>query len=654
MPVDVNKCKELIRCAASGNVLNVKRLLEDASVDVNYVVSRGGLAQYTGTALYQAIDNSHEGVVKILLNHPGLNISALDVFHPFSSSLNAISHAVIKGLDDIVARLLEKGADVNGICAPPLSFSGANALGHAVMRGNLKLARMILETGDVELSNAAGFPILHCATNYASHQMLTLLLENGADPNEVDSKGRSPLTFAMRQFRGHIDDIDLMDLFGGFLRSGARVTFEEYSFFNPAVANFISSNHLPNVIDSLLQPGFDINFKGAFDITPLMVAAESGNLVVVDRMIARGADITAQNQFGGTALTITVRSQAALEEDVQVMESMLLARAGRMAADEFLTAVAINDLEGVRDLVKLRKIDVNNTDAYGRTPLMMCSEDDKLEMVKIILDKNIWLPSAGACKNVNAPAAVMARIDAQDKDGKTALAHACKNASLEVATFLLGKAADINARDHAGNTALATACEDGNFSVADFLLTKKADVNAKNLEDQTPLMLACSHRAGIDVVRLLMAAGADAAAVDSSGRTARHHLDDVADARHGGPGHIDVRAWLEGGQGVGRTPLDVLVDEKSGFLFQEVIANTPSAAQKRTLSKEDNDFPGKKENFNWLHDGDEWVQLAAQSRENAAQDNLKNAGQELSIAERGHEDQLDLILSAGAMDHLQL
>lgn len=68
-------------------------------------------------------------------------------------------------------------------------------------------------------------------------------------------------------------------------------------------------------------------------ITPLILAAENGKDAVVDQMMAKGADITEVNQFGGTALTMAIqhcRCEEGIDDRTEltknVVESLLRVR----------------------------------------------------------------------------------------------------------------------------------------------------------------------------------------------------------------------------------------------------------------------------------------------------------------------------------------
>ena len=72
---------------------------------------------------------------------------------------------------------------------------------------------------------------------------------------------------------------------------------------------------------------------------------------------------------------------------------------------------------------------------------------------------------------------------------------------------LIASGADVNARNDAGATALMWATTDAEKTRV--LLEHGADVNAKSLDSRTALMIATGRRGGLEVVKMLLAKGAD-------------------------------------------------------------------------------------------------------------------------------------------------
>lgn len=100
-----------------------------------------------------------------------------------------------------------------------------------------------------------------------------------------------------------------------------------------------------------------------------------------------------------------------------------------------------------------------------------------------------------------------ADINAQDKDGSTALILASDKGHEAVVRLLIDKGAGVNAQNKDGSTALILASEKGHAAVVRLLINRGADVNAQNKDGLTALTLA-SDKGYEAVVQLLVDNGA--------------------------------------------------------------------------------------------------------------------------------------------------
>ena len=130
----------------------------------------------------------------------------------------------------------------------------------------------------------------------------------------------------------------------------------------------------------------------------------------------------------------------------------------------------------------------------------------------------------------------------------TPLHWACGHGKIECARHLVKGGADMEAEDNEMQHALHYACRYGSdASAAKFLIESRCELNAQDANKRTALHFACSRssRAGgaLDIVRMLLSAGADAAATDKYGDTARAcaqkrghaEIASLLDAHMGGP-----------------------------------------------------------------------------------------------------------------------
>src|SRR6266480_1931544 len=126
----------------------------------------------------------------------------------------------------------------------------------------------------------------------------------------------------------------------------------------------------------------------------------------------------------------------------------------------------------------------------------------------------------------------------QPYDSAKAVITAAYQGDVKTAIAQLGEGADANARDCDGDTALMLAAERGHIELMKVLLKNGADVNAENYNGETALMRAAqngraaadivnntplmraAYRGHVDVVKELLAYGADPNARNAFGNTA--------------------------------------------------------------------------------------------------------------------------------------
>jgi len=146
--------------------------------------------------------------------------------------------------------------------------------------------------------------------------------------------------------------------------------------------------------------------------------------------------------------------------------------------------------------------DVNTTNARGVTGLMLAAKNDQIEIMKILLK----IPKID--------------LNLQDKTGFSALHHASRRQKWRVVELLLKEPSlNVNLRDESGWTSLMFASRQGKM-VDEFLTRSEIDVNVMNNErDLTALILGSKHGRGEAVESLLYHETLDLSALMNSGQT---------------------------------------------------------------------------------------------------------------------------------------
>ena len=263
--------------------------------------------------------------------------------------------------------LLDHGADLNATTS-----WGSDALMDAYEHP--AMVRVLLEAGaNPNRVDSRGGGVLFTAVEENLPKVVRLLVESGADLNVQGPDGKTALRIATEE--GNTPMFNLLSRLGARDSGGAQGReMAEEELRQAARAGDLKR------VRELLRQGVDVNAPKKHVGTPLWFAADEGHAKVVQELLAAGADVNARGEY--------------------------LARPLHKAAEG-------GHLQIVRMLLKHgAKVDVT----YGRaiegyegwTPLMAAAEGGHLEMVEALL-------AAGA------------DVDAQTKSRMTALQFAAAN-----------------------------------------------------------------------------------------------------------------------------------------------------------------------------------------------------------------------------------
>jgi ankyrin repeat protein len=351
--VSVTGDTPLMLAARTGKAEAVKVLL-DHGADVNAAEEWGKT-----TALMWAVSEGHAEVAELLLQH-GAAIEARSAYIPpdtgrgfegaisrerraeevgpvifASGEFTPLHLAARDGRFEALKVLVESGADVNAIAA-----DGKNALGIAIFNGNYVIADYLIDAGsDVNQPDAQRFSPLFWAVDRRNMEtapnfpwvvtedplpLIRKLLDKGADPNWlVDNtprarmRGGSPrIVFATALMRAAFSaDLELVEL---LLEHGAdphiKSSDNETALAAAAGLGWISGFHKDRsrtdrlqIVRRLVELGSDVNWQDNYGISPLMVAANLGDVPIIEYLIAQGADLGAfdlgkknDGQFGAS------------------------------------------------------------------------------------------------------------------------------------------------------------------------------------------------------------------------------------------------------------------------------------------------------------------------------------------------------------------
>lgn len=284
-------------------------------------------------------------------------------------------------------------------------------------------------------------------------------------------------------------------------------------------------------IQATLDKGVSVNDANHYGMTPTMIAAQAGQLEILQFLISKGADINAYHhleqctalgfaaeEFRPEVVSVLLKAGAKLFFPEQITSNPMVKAVTRLPKD---ATEREHQLQVLRMLLDAGG-DVNSVDDKGRTPLMMAAETNNAEIVDLLLknkaDPNIKNQDGNTALHVAAQKGnhsiiqvllLQGKTDPHilNKTDRTPLQVAVQNKQIDVVKIILNNVSNSPAKEADSTVALMLAAEAGYAPMITPLLASGLNVNTKDIDGNTPLMLA-SKNGHISVVVALLREGA--------------------------------------------------------------------------------------------------------------------------------------------------
>ncbi len=361
---------------------------------------------------------------------------------------------------------------------------------------------------------AAGSEVADAAMKQ-NRDAVRLLLQRKADVNAPQVDGTTALHWAVRA-----DDLEMAD---SLVRAGAKVTVANRQGVTPL--QLAALNGSAQMLDKLIKAGADPNTPlTQFKDTALMMAARTGKADALKVLLESGARVNDKETWGGT----TALMWAASERHPAAVKLLLEHGADANARTNFVGPANGRGFEGRTPVAAQAGQKVEEFASGWMTPLMFAAREGDVDSTQALLD--------GAA-DVNATAG----------DGKNALSLAIFNGNYAVASLLIDRKADVNNTDMQRFTPLFWAVDRRNMETAPnfpWMVTEDplplirklldAGANANVLVNNTPrarmragsprivfatALMRAAFSADLELVKLLLAHGADPKVISSDGET---------------------------------------------------------------------------------------------------------------------------------------
>ena len=325
--------------------------------------------------------------------------------------------------------------------------------------------------------------------------------ESGANINAVErDTGTTPLIAAADE--GHLEIAEALLAAGADVNASDRrdYTALHYAANGGAIIDgcFIKLFSYPDMVALLIEAGAELDAVDTFGCTPLRRAVGSGHLDSVQLLLAAGADPNAGQDWQSLPLR-----EAAFPMNLEIAHLLLEAGADpQQAKCEFIPLFVAADRGDAAEVGRLIEAgaDVEATGDRYSTPLLQAAMKGNAEVIRLLV-------AAGA------------DLDARSVRGFTPLILAASRGHSGAVAVLVDADVVLDATHGQKYLALFNAIRDGHVAVVRILIDAGGSVNdASTSSGRTPLHEAAFY-GQLEIVKMLLAAGADPVARDSDGIT---------------------------------------------------------------------------------------------------------------------------------------
>ena len=391
---------------------------------------------------------------------------------------------------------IDQGVGVN-----TTSPDGATALHWAAHWGATDLAERLLSAGAlVDASNELGITPISIACRNGSEAMVDLLLKAKADAKGSEPSGETVLMSCART--GSLGAVEQL------LAAGAEPNSFEVDSGQTALMWAAAGGHW-EIVDLLIGAGADVNASSSGKFTPLMFAARTGDLKSAELLLDAGAEVNVATEDGLSPLLIASASLDAI------------------TGSDYRLVVEESQHESLGALLLDRGADVTQSDQYGMTALHYAVEMNKPSLLRALLKRDAD-PNAQLTQGL--PFRRGDYVGREAYDGASPFWLAARLGNVEMMRELLDAGADPELRQAWGVTPTMVAAgvtqtdsrianEEKLIQALELLVLEiKTDIHSVDRSGQTAVHGA-ANVSGNEIIKFLVAEGADPEAVDSRGRT---------------------------------------------------------------------------------------------------------------------------------------
>jgi len=413
----------------------------------------------------------------------------VDVNVPQGDGATALHWAAHADNLDIVELLLSAGAAVNAA-----NSHGVTPLWLACENANLAIAERLVKAGaNVNAARPVhGETVLMTAARSGNVALVRLLLDRGADPNaRATLSGQTALMWAASQ--RHREIVRLL------IDRGADVRARSTGGFTPML--FAAQQGDIETARHLIAAGVGVNADGQGQ-APLLIAVNSAQVQFALFLLQQGANPNVASRDGETALHAAISiggrrigfdPDATLREPADKLD--LIKALLERGADPNARAnrVRLRTVAGAGSSADTRSADNFGVarQRRGATPFFVAAENADVAIMRLLLE-------AGADPSVTIDDKTTPLMAAAGlgHGGDRYERFWSPDRALEAVKFLVDRGADVNAANEAGFTAIHGTAFVGADTAAEYLVQRGANLNAQDFIKRTAYRIAQGHKGG--------------------------------------------------------------------------------------------------------------------------------------------------------------
>lgn len=303
------------------------------------------------------------------------------------------------------------------------------------------------------------------------------------------------------------------------------------SAFDPTVLAI--NNDAPNATIKYLleQPGNTVKRVTHDGRIYLHWAANRGNAEIVEYLLAKGADIYAEDSRGSTPLAFSAGQPNAAVYDAFFKAGVDPKKKYRDGANLLLLSIAGDKDLALTNYFISKGMSLNDKDDKGNTAFDYAARSGNIDLLKTLLNKGVKYSNGALLMAAAGSRAGAAGMDtyrylvdelkinpaATNEAGETVLHQLVRKPKQEeIIRYFIGKGVDVNKADKDGNTAFMLAARGRDLALLELLLPKVKDINAVNAKGESALAQAVRNGSA-EGMAFLIGKKADVKVIDKEG-----------------------------------------------------------------------------------------------------------------------------------------